>query len=263
MTDDQTKEVVQETPQETPPASTGSEEQVKTQETPAPSDSGAPPVETAQKTSEQLEADRAFFQKDAQDTKAQLRAMQKKETQLPIAAKSVQPQQTQQNQMSLDDMNDQLRDNPTLMLQAIAQQNNDAVTNMRQELQRDIELRSQSDEANRIVKDFASRHKIDPKHVNEARKSIEDMGLKAEPAKMAELTLMLAQSNMSRDNGNIGATQAAADAADKIKQQQLTVQPEGGSPSSPKSVSYQEGIAGKFTKPQNKNTLSRLMEGLN
>lgn len=265
---DQNTEVVQETQVETPSAPASSDEQATTPETPTQVDSAAPPVETAQKTAEQIEADRAHYQTAYQETQKELRAMRAKEKQPETATPTQQPSQqfSQQGQMTQEEMNDQLRDNPLLAMQALAQDNRlsmqNEFANMKQELQRDVALQNASDEANRVVKEFCTRLNIDPKFVNEATAKIKQMGIKGDPAQMAELTLEMAQMNDSRANSATANMQTAAETSASIKQQAMTVQPDTGAPSSPKSISFQDGISGKFTKPQNKNTLSRLFDGM-
>jgi hypothetical protein len=163
-------------------------------------------------------------------------------------------------------MNDQLRDNPLLAMQAIAQDNRVAMqnefANMKQELQRDVALQNASAEANRVANDFCVRHNIDPKHLTGAMKTIKELGVQGDPATIASLALEMAQVNNFKSNSATINMQTAAETSAKIKQQALTAQPDTGASSSPKSISYNEGIASKFSKPQNKNTLSRLFEGL-
>lgn len=262
--EDQTTKVEQETQNETPPETTGSDEQVKTQEKPAQTDSEAPPVETAQKTTDQLEADRKHYQAEYQATKAELKAL-RESTKTPDAPQA-QPQQPVQSDMTPEQWNEKLQDEPLLAIQALSQHNEDVTRKMIDEgftrMEARMELKNQSAEANRVVKDFCVRHKIDPKFIDEAYATIKELNIKGAPAQMAELALDMAQSNMSKDNGSLAAMKVAVETSEKVKAQALASAPDlGGQPSSPKSMSAQEGIAGRFKPIKGGGDMNRLLGG--
>lgn len=255
--EDQTQQESQETSTGSPSEITKSEEQVTTEGTPTQVSPEAQPVE---KTSEQVKDDRAYFQTELAQTKAELRALQVTE-----AAPTVAPQaqaQSQMNSLSQEEWNQKLLDEPLLAIQALSQQSSDQIEARFTQMERKFEVAAQSKEANKVVKEFCVRHDIAPKYLAEAHTKIKDEGWQGSPSQMASLALEFAQSYKQRDGGILATTQIAADVAETIKTQQLTVQPNTGSPTTTQPRTAQEGIASKFRIGREGNNLAAVQKGL-
>lgn len=257
--ENQTAEVVQETPQETPPVAIVSDEQAKTTGTPEQSSPAAPPVE---KTPEQVEKDRAYFQTEMEKTKAELKSLSKESVTPPKeVATPTQPAQQIQG-LSNEDLEQKLRDEPLVGMQVIAEHSSNMIkqgfADMKQDAKVEAEFNAQSREANRLVKDFCTKLDISPEILAAADKRVKASGLAGTPSQLANLTLSFAETMKFQQDGAVASTQIAADVAETVKNQQLTVQPATGAPSSPTSISAQDLIANKFKTANPGSDMDRL-----
>ena len=216
MADDQNANVTQETPVEgTPPVETASDEQAVVTETPEANatDSTTTQAEPAgEKTAEQLKADVAYHQTEAQTAKFDAKQAQAELANLgtqdllgtttPQTAQSDAPavNQTEVNrieQMSDDDFNQFTQDNPALVYQAMQ-------TNIRRELdQRDqrTEARQaqmvEKDQANQTLNRWKTENDVTMEELTAAKEQLTAFGIKAPPAGVASMLINQVNNNLS------------------------------------------------------------------
>lgn len=262
---------------QTPPEVEAPEQVVTEPEKPAEPDSGEKTPEQAadvqpEKTPEQLQEDRAFFQRKAQEEQAakkealdQLEALQS----APVGEQTpaVQPQTVtptgQQSPESMTDeqLNELLQDNPMLqtqLIQAGVTKDVLAAIDKRDEART---LNSESLQTNKVLMQFADKHDIPRENVTAELKSLKSQGIQGRPAAMGRLVIDRLNLAKSQEIGQQQVKKAEADASQAVKNQLLTVQPEGGGkvPAS-KAITREEAIANRFEASPAKSREQKLLD---
>lgn len=252
-------------------------EQVKEPEKPAEPDSGEQKPEQAavvppEKTPEQLDADRAFFQRKAQEEQAakkealdQLEALQSAPVaeEKPAVVPQVTPQVAQQSPESMTDeqLNELLQDNPMLqtqLIQAGVTKDVLAAIDKRDETRT---LNSESLQTNKVLMQFADKHNIPRENVTAELESLKSQGILGRPAAMGRLVIDRLNLAKSQEIGQQQVEKAKADASQAVKNQLLTVQPEGGGkiPTS-EAITREEAIANRFGASPAKSREQKLLD---
>ncbi len=263
-----------ETPEvETPQADVTPEADAPPDETPAPPDSTDVPTEDAepeqQKTPEQRADDAAHWQTKYQEEKEHTKVLEDsyaeamerlKELGTPNEAATEQqepPQQVQrpqqQDDFNIDEINEQLRDNPMLgwqaMSDAIERQMAQKVASVLDERDRRIRYEVDKREADKTLNAWAQKVGATPEDVHEAHDYFAKMGIKGSPVAMAQLTINHLNSQLTQKHIASRAAEAAAAASQKAKRQALTKQPEalsGDQPGDAGPRTVQDAIQSKF-----------------
>ena len=259
------------TPQETPPETDAPDEQKTEVEKPAESDSTSAPADAAppEKTPEQLKADRAFFQEDAQKTKAELarlREQGQQPSEQPVTATEFQAKQpsapdwiSNLGNLSDEELNDKLREDPLLQMQVQEYRQEQRLTKMLDQrdaaTKADALLEHESRQTQKALDVFRDKHNVPQEQYDEVLQELKTLGLKGRPPAIGELIMDRLTARQMSGNLQVVATEAAAKAAQAQKTQVLTMQPDGGGPqpdATPKT--QEEKIAGTFT-PSRENTV--------
>lgn len=267
----------QETPvEETPPVEGGAEEQAVVEETPEQPDSSQKAVaEQAQpqKTPEQIDEDRKHWQTEAQSLKAQLKDIQSKysEPEKPVSEAAPKPVaanerdfSTALNQLSDDELREQLRNDPILQMQLNRYNTQQLLSTMLDEREQKAEARAryaaEAADANKSVEAFCVRNNIPMERAREIKASLESAGIQARPSTMAELIGDRLVMELVAGNVQKVAAVAAAKAARAAKTQPLTTQPDGGGPAANTGgeKSIEERLADKFKPDKGKEAINRL-----
>lgn len=267
----------QETSQETPPVTDAPDEQKPEEETPATSDSSTDSADAAatEKTSEQLKADRAFFQKEAQDTKADLARLreQSQPTQetpktqpTAMEAKAQQPAAPDwinDPNLSTDELNEKLRDDPILQMQVMEHRQEQRLTKMLDKrdaaTKADALLEHESHQTQKVLDAFCDKHKVSKEDYAEVVEELTTLGVKCRPPAIGELIMDKLIAREISGNLRVVATEAAAKAARAQKTQALTTQPDGGGPPVPANPKTQEEkIADQFSPSRESAVMSGL-----
>jgi hypothetical protein len=258
---------VAETPKvETPPAPVVPETPIEPEGTPAI----ATPAEGQQvvtdkpittelpaKTPDQLAQDRAYFQQEAQKAKEELKRIRDEFTQgtaqpTPPVVAAQQPQKVEDRfaTMSQEQLEDWIQTHPVEAMMAavekakqdIRSENVIQATKDSQELAFKLEQR----EANRFLNDFAQRNKITQDEFGLAKQYVDSIGIKGSPTAVAEMVTDRLIMNRLLTNTAAQVETVKADAAQKVKQQLLTVQPNAGTTPQSKPMTMDELVASKF-----------------
>jgi len=247
---DQELENTRETPkEETPPEGDVSEEEKPAEETPAKSDSEEEqPEEKTEKTPEQIEQDKAYFQAEAQKAKEELAALQSKEREEPAAPDIVAPPPPPQPQPSLskDDLNTFLQDHPAEGFAAIAEYMAKEVKTALGQYTKEVELEADNREANRILREFCSKNSISKDELQTATDYVKQLGVKGTAAGVSSMVIDRMILNRVLEHGQETVTAAQAKAAAAAKAQSLTAQPDGAGSPPAKKMTGEEVLAGKF-----------------
>lgn len=284
------KELVETENTQTPPEVEASE-QVKEPEKPAEPDSGkqAPeqvPQEAGQaaevppeKTPEQLEADRAFFQRKAQEEQAakkealdQLEALQSASPQGEVAPAveeepATKAQPTVQpgplpGPMTDEQLNEYLQDNPIELARAIKQGTAEMVVSIFDEREKKQSIVNETLQTNKVLMQFADKHDIPRENVTAELEALKSQGILGRPSAMGRLVIDRLNLAKSKEIGQQQVEKAKADASQAVKTQLLTVQPEGGGkvPTS-EAKTREEAISDRFGSTKAKGREERLLSG--
>ncbi len=236
-------------------------------ETPAESNSEQQkePAATHKKTPEQVNKDRAHFQREAQRVKEQLAALSgepEKADERPLEQQyPVVDRRDQRRDLTKDELNEFLRENPAELGVALAEYLSHTVKSELSEFRKNQEVAAQNREANRILREFCSRNDISNDELNAAASYVKQIGIKGSPAGMSSLIIDRVITNRVLGNINQTVTEAAARASAAVKAQTLTTQPAGHVPEEkPKTITAEEIISSKYGPSDKTQKLNRLKE---
>lgn len=292
------KELVETENTQTPPEVEASEQVATKPEKPAEPDSGeqAPeqvPQEAGQaaevppeKTPEQLEADRAFFQRKAQEEQAakkealdQLEALQSASPQ-GEAAPAVEEKPATKTQptvqpgplpgsMTDEQLNEFLQDNPIELARAIRQGTAETVISILDEREKEQNIANEkqsianeSFQTDKVLKQFADKHGIPQENIMAELESLKSQGILGRPSAMGRLVIDRLNLAKSKEIGQQQVEKAKADAAQAVTTQLLTVQPEGGGkvPTS-EAKTREEAISDRFGPTKARGKEEKLLSG--
>lgn len=259
-----------ETPTETPSQETVTEQPKSEEQT---VETNSPATETVVSTEQpaqpdpekdKLKEDRAFWQTRAQTAMAELKAAKAKELEPVQAPSHAQPtQQPLPQQLTEDEVNEMLRENPTLAVQVLAKHQEQRLQVLLDERDRQREIKlafeREKEVAANTLDRYITENKISEDEIKDATAHMAQMGIKASPAgandyiiKHIEFARMLKTAAQSVEQVKVQAAQA-------VKQQALTIQPGGGQQPQPaQSKSAEELIKEKFTKTRGQKVLDEL-----
>lgn len=254
-------------PVETPPAPEVPETPIEPEGTPAI----ATPTEGQQavtdklsttgqptKTPDQLVQDRAYFQAEAQKAKEELKRIRDEFTQetaqppTPPASTQTQPQKVEDRfaTMSQEQLEDWIQTHPVeAMMAANEKAKQDillALDQREQKKESELSFRMEQREANRFLNEFSQRNKITQDEFTQAKQYVDSIGIKGAPTAIAEMVTdrLIMQRLLTNTAAQVETVKA--DAAQKVKQQLLTVQPNAGTTPQSKSMTVNELVASKF-----------------
>lgn len=259
-------------------------------ETPAVADSQVKVAEDPQitpkpeeKSSEQIAADRAYFQAQyqqeveerkkvqsiADEALAKLAQFRPPEEPAPVVQTQTTKPVVQAPQFSDEELTEALKDNPLLGFQAISDHMQKAVAAQvvdildKRDQQRQMEFEQR--EANKTLNEFAQKSGVTAQDVAKVHEQFKALGIKGSPSAMAALTIQQLNYQLATRNVAERAAKAAADAAEKAKAQALTVQPgvggAGASPTEQPPKNIEDVIAAKFSKPKARTAEEALLSG--
>lgn len=258
----------QETPKEETPSATAPEEQTPPAEKPAQTDS---PVEDAgkpEKTPEQIADDKAFFQAESQQAKEELAALRgqaaERAEEKPTEGKPVAEKPTSQfDQMSDEEVNEYLKEHPldAMRIQETRQAQilKSTLGEMLDDRDRKSQYNHEAGTTRKVLNAFCQKHGISAEQFEEARSYFETLGIQANPSAVGELIIDRLQGAMVRGNIGKAQTNAAAQAAQAVKQQLLTQQPTTqGQPDASTPKTQEEVVAAKFGESKAKAALDSM-----
>lgn len=219
---------------ETPPDTPSPEGDQPTPGTPAqPDPEDGKPEQKPEKTPEQIEQDKVYFQAEAQRAKEELAALQSKEQDEPAQPDVVAPQPQPQPPLSKDDLNTFLQDHPAEGFAAIAEYMAKEVKTALGQYTKDTELQAENREANRILREFCSKNGVSKDELQAAVSEVEQLGIKGRSAGVCNVVIKHIVLGRMLEHGQETVTAAAAKATKAAKVQALTEQPGGAGISSP------------------------------
>ena len=267
MTEPEQTTVEPGTPLETPSTEAGSEEIKPTEGTPAESN---PEEGTSEKSPEQLKEDSAHWQKKHQESQERLKSFESGlaqpeslfETKAePEPDKKTVPATTSAESQEDMDLAKLLEENPALGLAAVADHLDQRAEDRFQKAENKRQFQSDANDAERALKKFSVENKYSVDEYNAAVSEIKAMKISGHPQQIATLMAERMEKNRLLGGFDQAKTQAAADAAQAVKTQQLTTQPDGGSPPAPAGPKTPGQILGdKFSRPSGRSQmLDRLL----
>lgn len=265
----QEQQQTQETPTETSPENTVPVEVNNPTETSAQpnSEGGQPEQLQDEKTIEQVEKEKAYFQQSHQDLTQQLKEITATSTpeqeQLPEQQQvPIQPQQPQQQIQQPADWNEFLS-NPENMLMAIESQVGSVVQKALSQQNQAFEIRLASKEATRAFGAFCTTNKISDAEITDAQNYVKGLNVQLPPATSAQLMSDRIFSMRSLGKGQQSITDVQAQATQAVKTQMLTTQPDGGSlpPEDNKPKTRHDVVRSKFVKSDQTSALDDLVSG--
>lgn len=272
MTEDQNAVARQETPvEETPSAEVASEEQIGSEGTPAqpnPEDNDAGTADG--KTPEQLKADAAYHQTEAQKAKFDAKQAQEElaalkqadvlgdydndaPAPLPQAPRVDAAQQNRIESMSDEELNQFVQENPALLLEAQRIQFEKVLSQRDQVLLQKQAAAQEREQANRTLNRWMTENDVSRDEIEAARTQLKSFGIKAPPAGIASMIITQVNNNRVQNNIMEKSVQAQAKASQAVKVQALTQQPTSqtgdtrGGPKTPDQVIKEK--FGKERKP--------------
>lgn len=258
---------------QTPPEVEAPEQVVTEPEKPAEPDSGEKlPEQAAEappgKTPEQLEADRAFFQRKAQEEQAahkqealdELDALQTKQPveELPTTKSSG----SQPEPMTDEQLNEYLQDNPLEMARAIRSNLAEEVVSIMDKREEKQSIANETFQTNKVLMQFADKYDIPREKVMAELDSLKSQGILGRPSAIGRLVIDRLNLAQSQQIGQQQVEKAKADATQAVKNQLLTVQPRGGGkvPTS-EAVTREEAISNRFRPTRAKSKEEKLLSG--
>lgn len=267
-------------PAETPPATPSSVETPAAPETPAQPISGevetpAAPAEVptappAEKTPEQVAADKAYFQDEARKAKEELSALKSAPPETPPAAEppvpavpatpATQPPYGEPPPYDGQDVNTYLRDNPvaalTIMTDTLKQHLNETLEKHDQRR----EFESQQRESNRVLTNFCANNDISRDELSEAHTYVKNSGLNGSPVAITSTIIDRLQFQKLVGSGHTVVMDAAAKAAAAAKTAALLMQPDGSLPATPaKPTTPEEIVRSKFKQSPQKVKIDEIL----
>ena len=251
-------------PAETPPVTPSSEETPPAPETPAASISGeeetpaapaeVPAAPTAEKTPEQIAADKVYFQEEARKAKEELSALKVAPPETPPPAEPAapivpvtQPPLAAPQPDAGQDVNEYLRDNPLAGLSAMTDHIVQHIDKKFEVRDQQREFQSQQREANRVLTNFCANNDISREELSAAHEYVKDSGVNGSPVAITSTIIDRLQFQKLVGSGQQVVMDAAAKAAAAAKAQALTIQPDGAQPATPgKPTTPEEIVRSKF-----------------
>lgn len=265
---------IPETPaEETPPVATGSEETKPVEGTPAeptPETEPSAAPDGTEKTPEQLKEDAAHWQTKHQESQAKLKAFEDGLAQpasLFEPEPSVEPDKpapavpTPADGQGDMDLAQLLKDQPELGIAAMADHLDQKAEERFNRAERQRQFKSDADDAERALRKFAVENEFSIEEYNTAVGEIRAMELSGNPKQIVKLMAGRMFENRSVGKNDQLSTAAAAKAAQAAKQQQLAVQPDGGTPAPVGPKSLDETVQSKFKPSKKRLELAKLSRG--
>lgn len=249
---DEDVQTKQETPvEETPSVETGA---VESEETPAETTSEQT-EEAAPKTQDQVGEDKKFFQNAYQEAQAELKSLRPGVEEEPAKQPTVtQPAATQpapaQPQMTDEEINQQLTDNPMLAMRMMSQEFSATIdTRLARHLEESKALRGferESDQANLILSKYISSEQVSNEEYKAAKDELDARGIKGRPIGFTQEIMDKIEINRFKNHSAGRVDAAVAKATQAVKTQALTAQPTAGEVAQPEAKTQKEKIAGMF-----------------
>lgn len=260
-----------ETPMETPSQEPVTEQptpEEQTVETNSPEAEVVVSTETPTATDsekDKLKEDRAYWQTRAQNALKELQVAKAKEVEPPPVTipPAVPVAPTEPQQLSEDEIEEMLREKPTLALQVLAAHQEKRLASMLDERERQQKVQQAFEREREVaaatLDRYINENKISEDELKEATAHMTQMGIKASPAGANDYIIKHIEFNRLLHTAAQSVEKVKVETAQAVKQQALTIQPGGGQqpqPATPKSTT--ELIREKFTKTRGQKVLDEL-----